>query len=217
MKKLAAVAIRATAWSLMTGLAILAALNAWVILSTRDQIHTDILDCPPVPVGIVFGTSYGLRGGGANPHFHARMNTAAQLYRLGLVDHLLLSGDNRTRYYNEPRYMWRDLHRQKVPDSAMTLDFAGFSTFDTLVRAQQVFKVDQALLVTQSWHLPRALFIADQLGMNVQGCVAHADAPRLDVEMRAREWLARAATVGDLYLWHRRPHFLGPTVPLTAG
>lgn len=185
--------------------------NLWVLSVTRDRIHRVVAECPDERVGIVFGTSRWTRGGGRNPHFEGRMQAAAELARTGRVEHLLLSGDNSTRYYNEPIVMWRDLRGRDVPDAMLTLDYAGFSTFDTLARAKQVFGLEEALLVTQSWHLPRALFIADAMGIKVQGCAAPEDSSQRSVlELRAREWLARVATVGDLYIWQRKPRFLGP-------
>jgi len=185
-------------------------LNLWVVMATHDRIATSPLTCQSREVGIVFGTSHGLVGGGSNPHYQARLDTAAQLYRLRRVSNLLLSGDNRTRYYNEPMTMWRDLRVRNVPQEFMTLDYAGFSTFDTLVRAHKVFGVDEAVLVTQPWHLPRALFIADALGLEAVGCPAISERQPPGLKLMMREWLARAATVGDLYLWGRKPRFLGP-------
>lgn len=185
--------------------------NLWVLYVTRDRIHRVVAECPDERVGIVFGTSRWTRAGGRNPHFEGRMQAAADLAANGRVEHLLLSGDNSTRYYNEPIVMWRDLRGRDVPDSMLTLDYAGFSTFDTLARSKHVFGVEEALLVTQSWHLPRALFIADAMGIRAQGCAApESSAKRGLLELRAREWLARVATVGDLYLWNRQPRFLGP-------
>jgi len=144
------------------------------------------------------------------------MSASARLLRLGRVDHLLLSGDNRTRFYNEPVTMWRDLRGRQVADADLTLDYAGFSTFDTLARAREVFGVEQALLITQAWHLPRALFIADALGLEVTGCAVPSPSRRVSGEWRlqAREWVARVATLGDLYVWGREPYFLGPLEPL---
>ncbi|MGS0466488.1 SanA/YdcF family protein [Cobetia marina] len=175
---------------------IVVGLNLWVVMSTRDRIASSPLTCESREVGIVFGTSHGLVGGGRNPHYQARLDTAAQLYRLHRVSNLLLSGDNRTRYYNEPMTMWRDLRDRNVPQQFMTLDYAGFSTFDTLVRAHKVFGVDQAVLVTQPWHLPRALFIADVLGLDAVGCPAVSERRPAGLRLMLREWLARAATVG---------------------
>ncbi|MBB3189821.1 SanA/YdcF family protein [Halomonas cerina] len=188
--------------------------NLWVIGATRERIEHDLASCRPERVGIVFGTSRWTRSGHRNPHFEGRMIAAHELLRLGRVDHLLLSGDNRTRYYNEPVAMWRDLRGRQVRDEDMTLDYAGFSTFDTLARARDVFGVERALLVTQAWHLPRALFIAEALGLEASGCVAPERPVTSLWRLKAREWVARVGTLGDLYLWQREPHFLGPQEPL---
>ncbi|NUJ56663.1 YdcF family protein [Cobetia marina] len=206
--------IKRTGWTIVgllaAGAMTVVGLNLWVVMATHDRIATSPLTCQSREVGIVFGTSHGLVGGGSNPHYQARLDTAAQLYRLRRVSNLLLSGDNRTRYYNEPMTMWHDLRARNVPQELMTLDYAGFSTFDTLVRAHKVFGVDEAVLVTQPWHLPRALFIADALGLEAVGCPAISERQPPGLKLMLREWLARAATVGDLYLWGRKPRFLGP-------
>ncbi|WP_355660249.1 SanA/YdcF family protein [Halomonas salifodinae] len=188
--------------------------NAWVLGKTQARIEHELPLCAAAPVGIVFGTSHWTRSGRPNPHFEARMSAAARLVRLQRVEHLLLSGDNRTRFYNEPQAMWQNLNARHVPSEAMTLDFAGFSTYDTLARARDVFGVERALLVTQGWHLPRALFIADALGLEVQGCATPAEPVAGLWRLQLREWLARARTLGDLYVWGREPYFLGPLEPL---
>ncbi len=199
---------------LLLAAGVVLAANLWVLARTRDRIQDDLLLCRTAPIGIVFGTSYWSRDGERNPHYAARLHAAARLMRLHRVRHLLLSGDNRTRYYNEPVTMWRDLRRANIPDAAMTLDYAGFSTFDTLVRAHEVFGVDRALLITQDWHLPRALYLALAAGIEAQGCVAPSSPVAGEWRLRIREWLARVAMLGDLYLWHRKPHFLGPREPI---
>ncbi|MDN6322598.1 MAG: YdcF family protein [Halomonas sp.] len=188
--------------------------NFWVLATTAAYIERQPQQCRPAKVAIVFGTSHWTRSGVRNPHFHARMRTATTLIDQSQVEHLLLSGDNRTQAYNEPRAMWRELYRRGVAPEQLTMDFAGFSTYDTLARARDVFQLDKALLVTQSWHLPRAVFIGLALGMDVTGCVA--DDPTVDVEWRLklREWAARVATLGDLYIWQREPYFLGTPEPI---
>ncbi|RUR40934.1 SanA/YdcF family protein [Vreelandella populi] len=188
--------------------------NVWVLTTTARYIDKQVLECRSADVGIVFGTSHWTRSGLRNPHFHARMRTSATLVAEQRVLHLLLSGDNRTQAYNEPRAMWRDLHRRGVPAEQLTMDFAGFSTYDTLVRARDVFQLEQALLVTQSWHLPRAIFIGRSLGMDVTGCVAEDKPAAGEWRLRMREWVARVATLGDIYVWARKPYFLGPAEPI---
>ncbi|PRY61650.1 SanA protein [Vreelandella songnenensis] len=188
--------------------------NLWVLATTARYIDRQVLECRPADVGIVFGTSHWTRSGLRNPHFHARMRTSASLIAESRVSHLLLSGDNRTQAYNEPRAMWRDLYRRGVPAEQLTMDFAGFSTYDTLVRARDVFQLEKALLVTQSWHLPRAIFIGRALGMEVTGCVAEEEPAAGEWRLRMREWAARVATLGDIYVWARQPYFLGPAEPI---
>lgn len=188
--------------------------NAWVIARTSSYIESTVTQCGPERVGVVFGTSNWTRSGLRNPHFHSRMRTAAALIHAGRVEQLLLSGDNRTRAYNEPRVMWQELTRRDVDGEQLTLDFAGFSTFDTLVRAQSVFLLDSAVLITQRWHLPRAVFIGRALGMDVVGCVANDQAVKGEWRLIVREWFARVAMLGDLYIWEREPYFLGPAEPI---
>lgn len=188
--------------------------NLWVLGKTHARIEYDLPRCSVEEVGIVFGTSHWTRSGVSNPHFEARMSAAARLIQLRRVEHLLLSGDNRTRFYNEPVTMWRDLRSRHVRDVDMTLDYAGFSTFDTLARARDVFGVEKALLITQAWHLPRAIFIADAMGLEVSGCAVPARPVTGVWRLKVREWVARVATLGDLYLWKREPYFLGPLEPL---
>ncbi|SDO08000.1 SanA/YdcF family protein [Vreelandella arcis] len=188
--------------------------NLWVLGRTAPFIYAPVSQCVPAEVGVVFGTSNWTRSGMRNPHFHARMRTAARLIDQQKVQHLLLSGDNRTQAYNEPRAMWRDLSRRGVAAEQLTMDFAGFSTYDTLVRARDVFQLDEAVLITQNWHLPRAIFIGQALGMQVTGCVAQERDGAGSWQVRLREWAARVATLGDLYIWGREPYFLGPAEPI---
>lgn len=205
----------ALAVSLLAGLAFTAA-NLWVWYSTKDRISYDTAMCPRADVGIVFGTSFRMRNGSANPYYAARLDTAAELYRQGRISHLLLSGDNRTIHYNEPITMWRDMGKRHVPHSALTLDYAGLSTFDTIVRAHKIFKLDKAVLITQDWHMPRALFIARQMGLDAYGCVAFPETSGEDYYMNMRELAARALAVLDVYVLHRTPRIMGKVEPLVT-
>lgn len=200
--------------SLLIAAGFVLAANLWMLARTQERIENDLMLCSAAPVGIVFGTSYWARDGGRNPHYVDRLEAASRLLRLQRVQHLLLSGDNRTRFYNEPVRMWRDLRAANVRNEDMTLDYAGFSTFDTLARAVKVFDVSNTLLITQRWHLPRALFIADALGLDARGCAVPAQPVAGGWRLRIREWLARVAALGDIHLWHREPYFLGPREPL---
>ncbi|SFB97781.1 SanA protein [Marinospirillum celere] len=195
-------------------LTLLLGVNAWFVGKTVDRINKTDAACTSMDVGILFGTSQYLRSGLPNPHYYGRINEAARLYREGKIQHLLVSGDNRTRYYNEPKRMQQDLIYRGLPETAMSLDHAGFSTFDTLKRAKQVFNVNQALLITQDYHLPRALFIAESLGIEAYGCQATGPSWTGMKNILLRELAARLRTLGDLYIWKREPRILDDPQPL---
>lgn len=184
-----------------------AGLSLWMEYSTRNRIIDSPALCPLSQVAIVFGTSHRLRNGAPNPYYQGRLDVAASLFFSGRTELLLLSGDNRTVQYNEPFTMWKGLRARGIPASTMTRDYAGFSTFDTLIRAHRVFGIEQAVLVSQRWHLPRALLIARHEGIDAYGCAAPGDIQ--DSALLRREEWARIKTLWDLYIWPRRPHFLG--------
>jgi len=203
--------------ALMTFLLVLIlVINAWFVVITSPKIIKPENSCSTdYEIALVFGTSQYLRSGRLNPHYYGRINLAALLYHQGLVEHLLLSGDNRSQYYNEPAKMQQDLIERGVPLEAMTLDSAGFSTFDSLKRSRDVYGLHQLLLVTQDYHLPRALFIADHLAIEASGCVAKGPEWSAMRKVWFREVAARLKTLGDLYIWQREPRILGDPQPLS--
>ncbi|SFX33914.1 SanA/YdcF family protein [Marinospirillum alkaliphilum] len=197
-------------------LVLLLAANSWFVGKTADRAMKPEKGCDNLhEVVLVFGTSQFLRSGRPNPHYYGRIDLAAALYHQGKVRHLLLSGDNRTRYYNEPGRMQQDLLARGVPEEAMTLDHAGFSTFDSLKRSRDIFELHQITLITQGWHLPRALFIADHLGLDTLGCAAGGPEWNAMKRLWLREVAARLRTLGDLYIWKREPRLLGDPEPIT--
>lgn len=129
-------------------------------------------DVPVERVAIVFGAGL-LRDGSAGPVLRDRVETAVQLYQQGRVSKLLMSGDNRFVEYNEPEAMRQYALNLGVPDSDIVLDYAGRRTYDTCYRASAIFQVDSAILVTQNFHLPRALFLCNSLGVASTGVEAN--------------------------------------------
>jgi SanA protein len=165
-------------------------------------------------VAIVFGA--GLRRDGTPmPVLYDRVAAAAELYHLGKVQKLLLSGDNRFVEYNEPEAMRQTALDLGVPDAALVLDYAGRSTYDTCYRAKAIFGVERALLVTQNFHLPRALFICEALGIEASG----VSADRREYLYRslaywnARELLATANAMWEVFIAKPTP-VLGDPLPI---
>lgn len=189
------------------------AINYWVVSTTRDLIFYNQEQLPSTKVALLLGTSKRVAGGGANKYFDERIEAAAELYRTGVVKHLIVSGDNNTVYYNEPRDMYQALQEMGVPPSAITLDYAGFRTLDSVVRAKLIFGQDSLIIISQDFHCYRALFIARYYG--IEAVAYSADArEELPWMLAVREVFARVMAVFDLYVWQSDPKFLGEQEPV---
>ena len=186
--------------------------NIWVVMSTKDRIY-DIAKVPANDVALVLGTSKRTVSGGVNRFFKERMNTAALLHHQGSIKHILVSGDNGSKYYNEPIDMLNALNALAIPDSAVSLDYAGFRTLDSVVRSKEVFGQNSITIVTQEFHCYRALFIADFLGIDVVAVSADGGGP-IGNSLALREVFARTMAVLDLYVLQRQPKFLGEQIEL---
>ena len=183
--------------------------NIWVVASTKGRIYSSIEDIPQNDVAIVLGTSKSLTTGKANPYFHNRIATAAQLFKRGKVKHIIVSGDNRTIYYNEPKDMKNALVKLGVPDSAITLDFAGLRTLDSVVRGQKIFGQHKFIIVTQQFHSYRAIFISRYYDIDAIALAAPGITFKKDLRVVGREFLARPKAIIDLYLLEKEPAYLG--------
>ncbi len=147
------------------------ALRAWVAWRYRDVLSTSVEEVPGRPAAIVFGAGYW-PDGRLSDVLADRMETAIALYEAGKVHKLLLTGDNRFVDYNEPARMADYARARGIPDEDLVLDYAGRRTYDSCYRARAIFGLERAVLVTQAFHLPRALFTCDRLGMDVVGVAA---------------------------------------------
>ncbi|HEY0975115.1 MAG TPA: ElyC/SanA/YdcF family protein [Solimonas sp.] len=184
--------------------------NRWVINSTDAYIYRDLALLPANEVGVVLGTSRYLQSGKPSPEFNGRIQAAAELYRAGKLRHLIVSGANPDSTYNEPRAMYRELVKLGVPESAITMDFAGFRTFDSIVRAQAVFGLSNFTVITQRYHSYRAVFIARKMNLKVVAFLAPARSDGSPgVRNPPREILARVNAVLDVFLFGTQPKFLG--------
>lgn len=196
-------------WTPLLLALIVIACNVWIVKSTEGKVYSDLALLPEHRIALVLGTSYRSAGGGPNPFFQKRIEMAATLYSMGKIDHFILSGDNSTRYYNEPVEMKKALIRKGVPASAITLDYAGLRTLDSVVRSKKIFGQNKITIITQPFHSYRALFISRYYDMDAVAMVA--DDPELEqtLKVRFREYLARTKAVLDLYIFKTDPRFLG--------
>ncbi|WP_258104606.1 vancomycin high temperature exclusion protein [Marinoscillum sp. MHG1-6] len=177
-------------------------INFWVIISTEDQVYYNINNVPQNKVALILGTSKRTSSGDSNQYFHERIAAAAELYHHGKVSHIIVSGDNRTKYYNEPKDMYNALLERNVPTGAITLDVAGLRTLDSMVRSREVFGQKSITIVTQDFHCYRSLFIANYLGLEAIAFAAD-NKQTLSTKLAVREIFARFAAIIDLYVWDK--------------
>ena len=173
----------------------------WSVVSVgnRSVVSYEVL-LPKGATGLVLGTAPRFpRGRGPNPFFEGRMETAARLYHAGHLTHLVLSGDNRSPDYNEPAAMRDALRQRGVPDSAITLDPGGFRTMESVLRARTEFALKKPILITDDFHLPRALFLATATGLDAVGFASARVPWRQSYRTRIREWFSRVLAVKEIY------------------
>src|SRR5688572_16683992 len=169
----------------------------------------DTRDWPAPRVAVVFGASiYG--NGDLSPILADRVNTAIELYKANKVDRILVSGDARHRSYNEPKAMYEYLINHAVTQKDIIVDVSGRSTYETCLRAKEVFGLNRAVLVSQGFHLSRALYIANQLGLDSVGMAGNMKTEQEIDYQGVREWAAELKAFLNL-------HFIPPDASLKDG
>jgi len=198
---------------LLWGIALLIIVDAIISMSVASRIYLHADQLPEMPVALVLGTSKYI-GRTPNDFYRFRIEAAIDLIRRQKVRGLILSGDNATRYYNEPITMQRDLLRAGIPATQLTLDYAGFRTLDSILRVKRVFAQQQVVIVSQYFHCERALFIALKNDLDAVCYAAENTRGWSAVKIRLREVLARIQALFDLYLLNTDARFYGPTEPV---
>jgi SanA protein len=192
---------------------LVAVANAVVLLGGGGSSH--VADAPHAQVALVLGAQVK-PDGTPSAMLADRIAVGARLYRDGKVDKVLASGDHGTHEYDEVDAMKRALIAAGVPERDVFTDHAGFDTWDSVVRARKVFEVRSALVVTQDFHLPRAVWLARRAGLDAHGVSAdlqgYGHALRFS---QIRELLARVKAVGEV-VTGSDPRFLGPKIPITG-
>lgn len=189
------------------------ACNYWVEHVTANQVFDQEADLPINEVGLVLGTSKYTSNGYSNPYFDNRIKAAVDLYKAGKIKHILVSGDNRLKEYNEPRQMLKALLQEGIPESAITMDFAGFRTLDSIVRCREVFGQQKITIISQKFHNQRALFLANHRKLEAVGYNAQDVPLAWSLKVRFREYLARCKAILDL-ITNKQPKFLGKQEPI---
>src|SRR4051794_32315730 len=197
------------------GLLAVALPNLIVWLGGRSPVTTDTARVPHAQAALVLGAQV-MPNGAPSSMLSDRIAAAAELYEAGRVDKLLLSGDHSRKTYDEVGTMRRILLAQGIPAEDIFTDHAGFDTWDSAQRAKRVFDVTSAVVVTQRFHMARALYDARRAGLKVTGYAAdRRDYGRVMRRLEVREAAARVKTLGDA-ITGADPHFLGVQIPISG-
>jgi len=186
--------------------------NIVIFLGSKSYIYKNIEDIKEAQVVLIPGAAV-LKNGALSSIFKDRVNTAIELYQAKKVSKILVSGDNSTISHNEVNPVRNYLLEKGVPDEDIFLDHAGFDTYSTMYRARDIFQVSSIIISTQSFHLPRSVFIARMLGINAFGI--SADVGHILFKNYIREIFANEKAVLEL-IFHIKPKFLGDVIPITG-
>ena len=185
--------------------------NISVTISAKDKLYDAVADTPTNRVGLVLGTAKMLRNGQRNLYFQYRIDATVQLYQKGKIEFVLVSGDNSRSTYDEPTDFKSELILRGIPSEKIYLDYAGFRTLDSVVRAKEIFGLQRLTIISQQFHNERAIFIAEQQGMQAIGFNAKDISGHYGVRVKIREYLARVKLMLDIVLGVE-PKFLGAPI-----
>jgi len=188
----------------------LISIDTYISKQAKADLYSNIKKVPAKKAALLLGTAKYIAKGKKNYFYTYRIRATTQLFKSGKVKAIVVSGDNGTKYYDETTRMQKDLIKAGIPSRYITLDYAGFRTLDSVVRAEAIFDLKDYIIVSQKFHLERALFIAKAKGQKVIGFMAK-DIPGTAAayRMKAREYLARAKAFLDVYILHTEPKFYG--------
>lgn len=186
--------------------------NRIISKKSRDFITEDISQLNKQKTGLLLGTSRYLSNGRENPYFFHRIDAAVELYHSGKIDFIIASGDNSRKGYSEPEDMKEELMKRGIPEEKIFLDYAGFRTLDSVLRARAIFGQDAFIVISQRFHNERAVYIARRHGIEAYGYNA-GDVHLHNDKTRLRELLARVKVFWDLF-FNVKPKFYGEPVTI---
>ena len=185
--------------------------NKAIDTASNGRLYSDVSQIPYNKVGLLLGTAKFLSSGYKNLYYQYRIDAAISLYKAGKISYIIISGDNGRKEYNEPEDMRNDLVAAGVDSSHIYLDYAGFRTFDSMVRLKEIFGQQAATIISQPFHNERAIFIASKEGINAIGFNAQDVNAEAGLKVQVREKFARVKVFLD-YWAGKKPKFLGEKI-----
>ncbi|WP_336517989.1 SanA/YdcF family protein [Pollutibacter soli] len=181
--------------------------------NAAGKTFSDVNAVPSNKVGLLLGTAKFLSNGYENYYYRYRIQAATELFRAGKIEYLIVSGDNSRVEYDEPTTMKSDLIAMGIDSTKIYLDYAGFRTFDSMIRAKEIFGQDSLTVISQAFHNERAIFISEKQKMTVVGYNAKDVSKSVGLKVAMREKLARVKVFLD-NIFDKQPKFLGPRVEI---
>ncbi|WP_375563144.1 vancomycin high temperature exclusion protein [Bernardetia sp. OM2101] len=182
-----------------------------IVSKAESSLFKDVNTIPKKKVGLLLGTRKILSNGYINLYFKYRIAAAVSLYNAGKIEYFIVSGDNSKENYNEPEDMKNALMAKGIPENRIFMDFAGFRTLDSVVRAKEVFGQNSFTIISQKFHNERAIYLAHLEGMEVIAFNAKDVTISYGIKTQIREKLARVKVFID-YLTGKEPKFLGKKI-----
>ncbi|QWX84102.1 YdcF family protein [Cellulophaga sp. HaHaR_3_176] len=181
--------------------------------STKEKTFDSIQKIPKNKVGIILGTSKRLTNGKPNRYYSYRIDATVELFNAKKIEYILVSGDNGTIYYNEPDSIKKDLIKAGIPEEKIFLDYAGFRTLDSMVRAKHVFGLNKATIISQEFHNDRAIYLAQNKGLDAIGYNAKDINGTNGFKVQLREYFARVKVFLDI-ITNKQPKFYGDKIEI---
>ncbi len=195
------------------GVAVICYANFTPVWSSRGRLFADTDKLPQTQVGLVFGTTDRVNGR-ENLYFRYRIDAAVAVWKSGKVKTLILSGDNRSPFYNEPEKMRHALVERGIPGERIVCDYAGLRTLDSVVRAKEIFGTDSILVISQRFQNERAIYLAQANGINAFGFNARDVEAQAGLKTKVREIGARVKMWLDVNFLNTRPKHMGEKIKL---
>jgi SanA protein len=180
---------------------------------SKNKLYSNSTQIPTNNVGLLLGTSKYLKSGKLNPYYRYRIEATDILLKNDKIKYLVISGDNKTKNYNEPELMRADLMQLGADSTKIFLDYAGFRTLDSIIRLKKIFGQTKVTIISQKFHNERALFIAAQENIEAVGFNAKDVNLKLGLKVQIREKLARVKVFVD-YIFNTEPKFYGQKIEI---
>lgn len=187
--------------------------NFSVFTTSKNYLYNSLKEVPEKKTGLLLGTSRNLKNGMPNQFFYFRIKACVELFEAGKIKQILISGDNGTKAYNEPLDMKEELMRRGIPENKIFLDYAGFDTYDSVIRANRIFSQDEFVVVSQKFHNQRAVYIGRKNGLSVIGYNARDVKKMSGLKTKIREYFACVKAFLDV-TFNVDPYFLGEKEPI---